>query len=149
MQYTINKAEKGAAADKKRKLMVIGGISLVVALVAVIIFMVYKNISHPNTYEELLPMMDDAMAFDSKMNELSKPFDSIEDQVGEDAYFRTLEKDFTTSAEKQIEVIAEVDRVEAAVVEMGGITTYDQLQRVKQPATDSFVAKEYETQYGN
>lgn len=149
MQYTINKAEKTKAMGDKQRLIVIGGITLVVALIAVIFYMVYKNAAHPNTYEELMPLMDDAMAFDQKIADISRPYESIEEQVGEEAYFQAIEKDYVGAVEKQQQVIEEIDRVEAIVAEMGGITSHEDLQRVKQPATDSFIAQEYEKKYGS
>ena len=148
MQYTINKAQKATAARNKQRMIVIGGITLVITLLVVIIFMVYRNAARPDTYEELMPLMEEAIAFDTKVSEISKPYESIEEQVGEDVYFRTIEKDYQTAAEKQREVIEEIERVEAAVQEMGGITNYEELQRVKQQPTDSFIAQEYESKYG-
>lgn len=148
MQYTINKAQKATAASNKQRMIVIGGITLVITLLAVIIFMVYRNAARPDTYEELMPLMEEAAAFDAKVSEISKPYESIEEQVGEDVYFRTIERDYQTAAEKQREVIEEIERVEAAVREMGGITNYEELQRVKQQPTDSFIAQEYESKYG-
>ena len=148
MQYTINKAQKATAASNKQRMIVIGGITLVITLLAVIIFMVYRNAARPDTYEELMPLMEEAAAFEAKVSEMSKPYESIEEQVGEDVYFRTIERDYQTAAEKQQEVIEEIERVEAAVREMGGITNYEELQRVKQQPTDSFIAQEYESKYG-
>ena len=148
MQYTINKAQKATAARNKQRMIVIGGITLVITLLVVIIYMVYRNAARPDTYEELMPLMEEAIAFDAKVSEISKTYESIEEQVGEDVYFRTIEKDYQTAAEKQREVIEDIERVEAAVREMGGITNYEELQRVKQQPTDSFIAQEYESKYG-
>ena len=153
MNNVINKSLKSESVegkDKQRNMIII---SLGVAIVAVLIYFVYSHISHPDTYAELEPMMDDARDFEMQAAEYSDAYSSIEDQVGEDAYFSAIEEGYQDSTVRQQEIIDMIAETDKKIQAAGGITNYEELQRVKMPATDRAaaiaVAEQFNQEYSN
>lgn len=117
-------------------------IALTIISFGLIIYAVMNYISHPNTYEELEPMMEEAQAFDMKASELSGQYEDIEDQIGEDAYFNTIEDGYEDAIVVHRRMVDEIKDTNAKIQAAGGITTYEELQRVKIPAIDKYTEKE-------
>lgn len=122
---------------------------LTIVSVGLIINAIYSYISFPNTYEELEPMMEEAILFDQKAAELSGQYSNIEDQIGEDAYFAIKEEDYQNSGAIQQEMIDDIQATNKIIQESGGITTYEELQRVRKPATNAFDAKMVAKEFGD
>lgn len=114
---------------------------LTIVSLGLIINAIYNYISFPNTYDELEPMMEEAILFDQKAAELSGQYSNIEDQIGEEAYFAIKEEDYQNSGAVQQEMIDDIQATNKIIQESGGITTYEELQRVRKPATNAFDAK--------
>lgn len=153
MNNVINKSLKTEAVkgeNNKRNIIII---SLGIAIVAVLIYFVYSHISHPDTYAELEPMMDEARNFEMQAAEYSDAYSSIEDQVGEDAYFSAIEEGYEDSTVRQQEIIDMIAETDKKIQAAGGITNYEELQRVKIPATDRAaaiaVAEQFDQNYSN
>ena len=136
---------------KKRKISKfnLGMIALTIISVGLIVYALYSYISHPNTYEELEPMMEEALLFDQKAAEYSGQYENIEDQIGEDAYFQLLEEDFEDAAIQHQQIIADFDENTRLVQEAGGITTFEELQVYKKPVLNSFDAQSVATEFGD
>lgn len=116
-----------------------------VALVAFCIgFIIFDYIKTPNTYDELLPLMDEAIEFDSKMNDYARNYEPIESQIDEDTYFQTIEEPYKATVDTQREVLAQMKKMDAEVVRRGGITNFEELQRIKQQPTDPYAAQQVE-----
>jgi hypothetical protein len=122
---------------------------LTIVSIGLIINAIYSHMSFPNTYDELEPMMEEAILFDQKAAELSGQYASIEDQIGEDAYFAIKEEDYQNSGAIQQEMINDIQVTNQKIQEAGGITTYEELQRVRKPATNSFDAKMVAKEFGD
>lgn len=148
MSNVINKSlAKGASdANAKRRDMII--ISVGVAIVAVLIFFVYSHISHPDSYAELEPMMDEARDFEMRATEYAGAFESIEDQIGEDAYFTAVEEGYEDSVEKQQEILDMLAETDEKIQAAGGITNYEELQTRKIPVESRAAAESIEEQFG-
>lgn len=116
--------------------------AIAIVSIGLIVYSVINHMTHPDTYEELEPMMEEAQAFDMKAAELSAQYENIEDQIGEDAYFDTIEDGYEGAAEAQRRMIAEIQETNAKIAEVGGITTFEELQRVRVPAGDKYIEKE-------
>lgn len=133
-------------SPKKFKLDKFNAVMIVITIISLglIGYAVLSYINHPDTYEELLPLMDEAQAFEMRASELSGEYEDIETQVGEEAYFNTIEKDYEGAAEVHARMIADIADTNAKIQAAGGITTYEELQRVKVPAINQFDANQVE-----
>lgn len=140
MSNVINKSLKNQdlKVDSKRRDMVL--IAVGIAIMAVVVYFVYSHIEQPDTYAELEPMMEEAREFEMQAAEYGGVYESIEDQVGEDAYFAAIEEDYVDSTEHQREIIDMIEETDKKIQAAGGITNYEELQRVKIPATDRAAA---------
>lgn len=112
-------------------------------------YAIMKYINKPNTYEEILPMMEEASAFDQRASELSGQYETIEDQLGEDAYFDTIEQGYEDSVVVQRRMMADIAETNDKIREAGGITSYEELQRVRVPAADEYVQGELQDYFEN
>lgn len=144
LEKPLIKSPKSPKLPKKPKIGKFNAVMIAITLISVglIIYAIMSYINKPNTYEELLPLMDEAQAFDMKASELSGQYEDIEDQVGENVYFNTIEQGYEDSVVVHQRMIDEIAETNRKVQEAGGITTYDELQRVKVPASDKYVKKE-------
>lgn len=114
-----------------------------------IIYAIMSYINKPNTYAELEPMMEEAQAFDQKAAELSGQYETIEDQLGEDLYFETVEDGYEQAAVVQRRMMEDIAQTNDKIREAGGITTYEELQRVRVPAADKYVEGELQDYFEN
>ena len=122
---------------------------LAIVSVGLIINAIYSYISFPNTYDELEPMMEEAILFDQQAAELSGQYGTIEDQIGEDVYFAIKEEGFESSGKVQQDMMDDIQATNQIIQESGGITTYEELQRVRKPATNAFDAKMVAREFGD
>lgn len=122
-------------------------IAITIISLGLIIYAVMNYIGHPNTYEELEPMMEEAQAFDMRASELSGQYVGIEDQIGEEAYFNTMEEGYEDAIVVQRRMVDEINDTNAKIQAAGGITTYEELQRVRIPAGDKYIENELAEYY--
>lgn len=113
----------------------------------VVILVINQLGNKPKTYEELEPLMNEALIFDAKATELSGAYEGIENQLGEDVYFSTIEQGYEDSVAAQERKINEVKAQNEAVRQAGGIASYEDLQRVKIPVQDQTIAQTIEDQF--
>lgn len=148
MSNVINKSLKNQdlKVDGKRRDMVL--IAVGIAIMAVVVYFVYSHIEQPDTYAELEPMMEEAREFEMQAAEYGGVYESIEDQIGEDAYFAAIEEDYVDSTKHQREIINMIEETDKKIQAAGGITNYEELQRVKIPATDRAAAIAVAEQFG-
>lgn len=144
LQKRFIKPDDNNESNKYKFVLII--VSLIVFII--IIIAVINSLDRPKTFEELEPMMEEAILFDQKASDMAGGFDSIEDQIGEERYFGTVEQGFEDSVITQENVIETLRETDLAIQEAGGITTYNDLQGLQKPVTDPMAAKEVADQFG-
>lgn len=111
-------------------------VKIVVGILAVsVLFFVWKAITKPKpkSYDDYLPMMEDARKFDQKAAEISGVYQGIENQLTPSQYAALNYKPYETSVSVQKESLDKIDEMNTLVMQRGGIINYNDLQRVKQP----------------
>lgn len=149
MSNVINKsvAKEATEAKEKRRHIII--IALGAAILAALVYFVYSHISHPDSYAELEPMMDEAREFQYQAAENSSAYQPIEEQMGEEAYFTAIEEGYEDSAEKQREIMDMIEAADEKIRAAGGITNYEELQSRKIPVEDVAVAQSIAEHFGD
>lgn len=107
-------------------------------------YIVLDQIKRPNTYEELLPLMEEAIEFDSRVTDYAKSYEPIENQIDEDVYFEAIESEYQPSVNIQAKMIEDIERMDEQVRQAGGITNFEELQSIKSTPTDPYAAKQLE-----
>lgn len=118
--------------DLKQKGLYAGAI----LLAGVIGYNVIDHIKQPDSVSELMPMMDDAREFDSRASDISMAYGDIEDDVGSDAYFTAIESTFVESTPEVEYNISKMQRMDTAVKNSGGVSTYEDLQKLRKQPND-------------
>lgn len=105
----------------------------VVGLVAFgfILFYINNALNKPTTYEELLPMMEEAYEFDNEATEISGAFDGLENQMSKEQLDALTYEPYRESAEVQASILSEINAMDDMVEARGGINSYEDLQRAK------------------
>lgn len=115
-------------------------------LAIILAFIAWKIITkpEPRTYEQILPLMQDAKKFDQQATDLSGAYKGLENQMSQ-AQLNALEvKPYEAAKYVQEEAMAKVDKLNEEVMKRGGITSYQDLQRVKKQPTDPVIAQNIE-----
>lgn len=110
-------------------------VKIVVGILAVsVLFFAWKAITKPKpkSYDDYLPMMEDARKFDQKAAEISGVYQGIENQLTPSQYAALNYKPYETSVSVQKESLDKIDEMNTLVMQRGGIINYNDLQRVKQ-----------------
>lgn len=123
-----------------KNLYIVGGVLSVAAFV----FILYKIIATnapPQSYEEIRPMMDEAMAFDRQASEVSGAFQGTDAQLSQAQQDYLAYEPYRNASEVQAHVIAAVNETEDFVEARGGITTVEDLEALRIPVKNNTDAK--------
>lgn len=118
---------------------------LAVGLFALIIFWMVGG-NKPQSYEDILPQMDRAFEFEEQAYAPIQEFEENRLNLSDTEQLRALKKDYKMAANVQQIVINDINYMDDVVAASGGITTYEDLQKLKTlPATNSLIAENIES----
>lgn len=118
---------------------------LAVGLFALIIFWMVGG-NKPQSYEDILPQMDRAFEFEEQAYAPIQDFEENRLNLSDTEQLRALKKDYKMAANVQQIVINDINYMDDVVAASGGITTYEDLQKLKTlPATNSLIAENIES----
>lgn len=110
-------------------------VKIVVGILAVsVIFFAWKIITQPKpkSYDDYLPMMEDARKFDQRASEISGVYQGVENQLTPAQYAALNYKPYETAVSIQQESLDRIDDMNTLVMQRGGIINYNDMQRVRQ-----------------
>lgn len=107
-----------------------------ILLAGIIGYNVFDKISQPDTVAELMPMMEDAREFDSRASDISMAYESIEDDIGEEAFFSATESTYAQSLSDAEYNMQQMRIMDEEVKNRGGITNYEELQAISKTPLD-------------